>query len=240
LDTKYLYLSLDIITILIPFLFSFYSKAPFYKKWRHLAVAILIPAFIFIIWDEVFTARGIWGFNPQYLSGFYLGSLPLEEVLFFVCIPYSCVFIYFALNHLVKKDVFYFQQDIISSVLAVALIVTGAFNMTKAYTATTFLFCGGFIAYHLLKLRSRYISRFYLAFLVVLIPFFIVNGILTGSFIAGEVVWYDNHENLNVRIGTIPLEDIFYGMLLILMNITIYEWLQDRNKPTNKKGLRFA
>jgi lycopene cyclase domain-containing protein len=72
-------------------------------------------------------------------------------------------------------------------------------------------------------------GRFYLAYAVILIPFFIVNGILTGSFIEQEVVWYNNEENLGVRIGTVPVEDIFYGMLLILMNVVIYEWLQEKN-----------
>jgi lycopene cyclase domain-containing protein len=227
-ESKYLYLALDIFTISVPLIASFYPKAPFYKKWKELFVAILIPAIIFLVWDELFTLSGIWGFNPKYLSGIYIGSLPLEEVLFFFCIPYSCVFIYFALNHLVKREFFYHQQDIISSVLAAFLLIVGAFNMDRAYTATTFLLCGALIALHLLKLRSRYLARFYFAFLFVLIPFFIVNGILTGSFIPGEVVWYNNAENLSLRIGTIPVEDVFYGMLLILMNVTIFEWLQEK------------
>lgn len=238
MNSKYLYLTIDLLTISIPLLASFYSKAPFYKKWKYLSVAIIVPAILFVVWDEYFTSIGIWGFNPEYLSGIYIGNLPVEEILFFICIPYSCVFIYFALNHLVKKDFFYLHQDLISSVLAIGLIITGAFNINKAYTASTFLLCGAAIAFHLLKLRSRYMSRFYFAYLVVLIPFFIVNGILTGSFIPGEVVWYNDDENLDLRIGTIPVEDIFYGMLLILMNITIFEWLQRRHAvDQNKKGL---
>jgi lycopene cyclase domain-containing protein len=236
LNSKYLYLALNLLSILIPLIASFYSRAPFYKKWKYLSVAILVPALIFIIWDEIFAMHGIWGFNPQYLLGYYVGNLPVEEILFFICIPYASVFIYFALNHLIKKDIFYFQQDIISSVLAVAMIVTGAFNLNKAYTATIFLLGGFLIAFHVLKLRSRYISRFYVAYLVTLIPFFIVNGILTGSFISGEVVWYNDQENLNLRIGTIPVEDIFYGMVLILLNVTIYEWLQPK-PATKRKGL---
>ena len=50
-----------------------------------------------------------------------------------------------------------------------------------------------------------------------LIPFFIVNGILTGSFIENEVVWYNNTENLNIRLFTIPIEDSVYAFTLILL-----------------------
>jgi lycopene cyclase domain-containing protein len=72
-------------------------------------------------------------------------------------------------------------------------------------------------------------GRLYLAFGMILIPFFIVNGILTGSFIDDQVVWYNNDENLGIRIGTIPLEDTFYALLLFTMNVSLYEWLRARS-----------
>jgi lycopene cyclase domain-containing protein len=100
--------------------------------------------------------------------------------------------------------------------------------MNKAYTGVTFMATGLFVAWHLLKLRPRYMGRFYFAFIFILIPFFIVNGILTGSFLDEPVVWYNNDENLGIRIGTIPIEDIFYGLLMILMSITIAEELERR------------
>ena len=59
-----------------------------------------------------------------------------------------------------------------------------------------------------------------------MIPFFLVNGVLTGSFIRDEIVWYNNAANLGFRIGTIPIEDFFYAMLLLLSNISIFEWLE--------------
>lgn len=75
-------------------------------------------------------------------------------------------------------------------------------------------------------------GRFYFSYLFVLIPFFIVNGILTGSFIDQEVVWYNNHENLGIRIGTIPADDLFYNMLMLLMVTSIYEGLKNRKKKS--------
>ena len=60
-------------------------------------------------------------------------------------------------------------------------------------------------------------------YLFLLIPFFIVNGILTGTGLEAPIVWYNNQENLGVRLLTIPIEDAFYGFELILLNVFFYE-----------------
>jgi lycopene cyclase domain-containing protein len=227
-NEKYLYLTLDIVSFIVPFLFSFYPKANFSKKWKYVLPAILITAIIFIVWDEVFTQMGVWGFNPRYTTGIRIFSLPLEEVLFFFCIPYACIFTYFALTYLVEKDHLFPHQELISSVLIFVMLIGGIFYMDKWYTSITFFITGLFLAYQMLKLRPRYMGRFYFAFIFILIPFFIVNSILTGSFIEEPVVWYNDNENLGLRLGTIPIEDMFYGMLLILMSITLAEEFEIR------------
>ena len=63
---------------------------------------------------------------------------------------------------------------------------------------------------------------------VMLIPFFIVNGILTGSMIENEVVWYNNSENLNIRLFTIPVEDTFYAFSLILTNLALTNYFHKK------------
>lgn len=191
--------------------------------------AILVTALIFIVWDAAFTEMGIWGFNPKYISGIYLLGLPLEEILFFFCIPYACLFTYFALNHLVERDILFPHQELISSLLIVLLLIFGSYYMDRWYTCVTFLFTGGFLALVLLKLRVRFMGRFYFAFAFLLVPFLIVNGILTGSITPEPVVWYDDSENTGLRIGTIPIEDAVYALLMILMPITIWEKLEERN-----------
>ena len=77
-----------------PFLLSFDKKIAFYKNWRFLLPSILLVALFFICWDEWFTKIGIWGFTPKYLQGIYAGHLPLEEILFFIVIPYNCLFVH--------------------------------------------------------------------------------------------------------------------------------------------------
>jgi lycopene cyclase domain-containing protein len=226
---RYLYLTIDFLTILFPFLFSFYSKANFSKKWKYLWPAILIPAVFFIIWDETFTRIGVWGFNPNYVSGIYFFHLPVEEILFFICVPYACVFTYEAVNYLFAKDHLQNVHIYISILLIFFLFVLGILNSSRWYPFLTFIFTSAFILILTVR-KAPYLGQFYFAFLFILIPFFIVNSILTGTGLEEPVVWYNNGENLNLRIGTIPFEDIFYGMLLLLMNVSIFEALQKKSR----------
>ncbi len=232
MDERYLYLALNIGSISFPFAFSFYPKANFSKEWRYLFPALIVTALVFIVWDEWFTQLGVWGFNSRYLTGIYLGSLPLEEVMFFVFIPYACLFIYFAVGYLSKKDYLNSIHQYITVSLLVVLIIAGVYYLDRWYTSVTFFSLSLFLSLHRWYWKSTYMGRFYFSYLFVLIPFFIVNGILTGSFIDKEVVWYNNKENLGLRIGTIPLDDFFYNMLMLLMVTSIYEGLKTRQKKS--------
>lgn len=223
MKSNYLYLIINLLCILFPLLLSFHPKAPFYKKWKALAIAILLSGVVFIVWDEIFTRLGIWGFNSRYITGWQMGSLPIEEIMFFIVIPYACVFTYFVLKDGSQKNYSFSRHELLSYGLIVAMLITGVYNLEKAYTSITLISFAFFLAYLTLKVRARYLGHFYVAFCFILIPFFIMNGILTGSFIQEEIVWYNDTANLGIRLGTVPLEDIFYAMFLMLMNIAIYE-----------------
>lgn len=217
----------------LPLLFSFHPKANFSKKWKYLWPAIILPAIFFLVWDEWFTRIGVWGFNPHYLTGVYLFSLPIEEILFFICIPYACVFTYEAVGYFSKRDYLSSIAGSVSVFLILALAIVALLNTDRWYTLTTSLFASLFLLYLHFYLKPSYLGKFYLAFLFILIPFFIVNGVLTGTGIETQVVWYNDAENLSIRMGTIPVEDTFYGMLLILMNISLFETLQIRGKSSD-------
>jgi len=229
LETKFLYLSLNILTIALPFLLSFDKKVGFYKRWHFLFPSIIIVAAIFIIWDIIFTSVGIWGFNEQYLVGFTLVNLPIEEWLFFITIPYASVFIYDCLKYYFPNLKISDPGNIIAVFLGIILILFAILNLGKHYTYVTFITLA-FILLLLVITKSDYLGRFFLTYLIILFPFFIVDGLLTGSWISEPVVWYNDNFNLDLRILTIPIEDAFYGMLLILGNIALYEHLQTSSK----------
>ncbi|MGY5354295.1 lycopene cyclase domain-containing protein [Wenyingzhuangia sp. IMCC45467] len=223
---QYTYLLINIACISIPFIASFYKKHAFYKEWKYFFLSCVLVGTFFLIWDEIFTQLGFWGFNPTYLTGIYLGHLPLEEILFFVCIPYACSFTYFAFLYLIpnKKN----NQKLIkfNYILALFLLGLGILNYHKWYTFLTFLFLGIFLLY-LKKLKVN-LFYYYLTFATILPFFFMSNGILTGSFLEAPIVWYNNTQNLGIRMFTIPVEDTFYGMLLIFGNIYFHQYFKQK------------
>ncbi len=234
MQQKYFYAWIDFFTIIFPLIFSFLPfNDPFYKKWKAILPALLIPGLVFLIWDAWFTSMGVWGFNRHYVSGFYIYNLPIEEIFFFVCIPYACVFSYEAVKHYLKKDLLFNYHKAISMTLCIFAIIIALSNYEKAYTALTFFSLSILIVVVEWVWKAAFLSRFYLAYLFILIPFLLVNGILTGTGLEEPIVWYDNAENLSIRMGTIPVEDTFYGMLLVLMNVGLFEYLQKEKAPRN-------
>ena len=72
-----------------------------------------------------------------------------------------------------------------------------------------------------------------MSFLVIMFPFFLVNGILTGMFTSEPVVWYNDVEHLQIRIATIPVEDVGYAFSMLFCNLMIFEALKTKQKDVS-------
>jgi lycopene cyclase domain-containing protein len=232
---QYTYLLIDIGCILVPFIFSFYRKNQFSKEWKFFLPANIFIALIFIIWDVIFTNMGIWGFNPDYLIGVNIANLPIEEILFFICIPYACVFTYFAISHLLKINLTLTFHRKVSLLAIVILLGFGILHLHKLYTSVTFLTTA--ILLIILTVSKRNLSYIYLSYILI-IPFFLIsNGLLTGSYLESPIVWYDGIHNTKIRVFTIPIEDFIYGFLLISTNILVYEFLKNKFQKSSTNSL---
>ena len=193
-------------------------------------MSLVLTMVVFIPWDILFTINGIWGFNPDYFLNAEILDLPLEEWLFFICIPFACVFTHYALLiYFPKMKLSILNSNRLANGLVTVLFVVTLLNLDKWYTLVNFSLAIP-LTLVVLKYNSKLLQHFFLTFLVMLIPFFIVNGVLTGSWIDDQIVWYNNNENLGLRISTIPIEDVIYAYSMILMNLFFFEYFSSKFK----------
>lgn len=216
-----------------PLLLSFDKKVSFYKWWPALSLGILANGLFFILWDSWFTSEGIWSFNPLYVASYRCLLLPLEEWSFFIVIPYCSVFIY-ACCKAYLPDYFFKKISpslniIVLMLLAIALI----FFHEQRYTFYNSLFAFVLLAFHQFYLKKSYMGYFWMAYFIHLIPFLIVNGVLTAK----PVVIYNGAEIIGPRIYTIPMEDSIYALTCLLLPITIIEFVFELKNQRSKTSL---
>jgi lycopene cyclase domain-containing protein len=222
-----LYAWVIILSFAGPFALSFDKKVAFHKEWRFVFLAALIVAVPFLIWDELFTQWKVWGFNPTYLLKIYLGQLPLEEVLFFVVIPYNFIFI-------LKVIQAYFpnrNQKRFAPLFAFAFMISAIVWMLL-HSDNYYTFLATFLTAVLtIFLRNKiWYQDFMWAYLLCLIPFFIVNGVLTGAVTPEPIVWYSEQHIIGWRMISIPFEDLYYNYALLLPVTWMYFSLKNRKE----------
>ncbi len=216
------YMAILGLSLLYPLAQSFERRLYMHRKFRFIFPGILATGVVYVVWDIWFTQLGIWGFNHDYTRDFYLAGLPLEEWLFFLVVPYACIFLFEVLRYFVKR----FHHPGVSRITIMVLLLLFAvlvpFAWGKIYTLTALSFTSLMLVLQLVqKTHKTWFSGFLITYLLSLVPFMIVNGILTSL----PVVWYNNAENLGIRVWTVPVEDFIYLMGLLLPAINIYQVL---------------
>ena len=221
---KFSYLLINFLTIFFPIVLSFDKRVAFFKSWRFIFPALLITGLLFLFWDYLFTIYGVWSFNPEYIIGFNILNLPIEEILFFITVPFACIFVYECLNYYVKTDLLKRFSSPISYILIAFSGLMVVLYYDRVYTLITFGLLAVVLIITEFIVKSTIMSRFYLAYLVSLIPFYLVNGLLTSI----PIVMYNDAENMAIRVGTIPLEDHFYSLSMLLINILLFDYFRKK------------
>jgi lycopene cyclase domain-containing protein len=209
-----------------PILLSFDRRVHYVQHWKSAFKSGIVVAIPFIIWDYLFTYHSFWGFSSDRIIGFYLGNLPIEEVSFFLIVPFCCIFIYELLTYFNYTLPFPKFWKWFSFIAGISLLCIGIAYFNRWYT---FLSCsiGGASLIVLYLFSGINWARFWLTYAIHLIPFLVINGFLTYF----PVVWYNNQENLGIRWLTIPVEDSSYSLIALIWNILLYDYFK------RKKGL---
>jgi|SRR6218665_1034338 len=210
-----------------PFFLSFDKKVAFYKNWKCVFLSTLIVVVPFLIWDAWFTKLHVWGFNQNYSSAIKLVGLPLEEISFFFVVPYCCLFIHEVIKAYFPEQSFKGLSTVFLGFLMAFGIVLIFLGRKNYYTLTACI--DGVLLLVLLFVKWReLLGSIGISYLVCLVPFVIVNGLLTGMATDEPVVWYSENHIVGWRLITIPVEDLFYNLCLFLPITLLYERLKNR------------
>ncbi len=214
------YLLINIVIILFPFLFSFEKRIKYYKKFKALFASILITGTLFVIWDAFATFRGHWFFAKEHILGIHLLNLPIEEVLFFITVPYSCLFVWESINYFKKEDKIKskFLTKKLPFIISIVLILLAMIFVEKEYTLIVLLVTA--ITIIIISTKTTLFERknFYYFLLITLGLFLIFNYILTSI----PIVLYDSNAITNFRILTIPIEDSLFNFSMLTIYLATY------------------
>ena len=242
--SEWTYLWVNLAVLSVPFVASFDKRVAFVKEWGAFWPACLLTMTGFIAWDVWFTHEGVWGFNEAHLTGVGCLGLPIEEWLFFITVPYACVFTYACFKKYIPQAPLGLGHRAVTTSMAAICIGLALTYWDRAYLGLTAALCAFWLVGTLIRWRS-WMGHFWFAYGVLLFPFVMSNGVLTGldfwsypmlhnhpEAIADHIVWYNNDENSGWRLFTMPVDDLLYGMLLIGVNVSLFEAFSSKGKSS--------
>lgn len=234
LETSHAYLYLMAFSLFFPFMLSFDRKVHYVGSWKYLLSVFVWVSSLYIVWDVLFTRWEIWEFNPDYISGLRLWGLPVEEISFFLVVPFACIFIYECIKaYELRKYLGVFSVWLMRAALLGGVILGFAhFGGYYTSTAVVVLTLAGF--YMEWKFTKSERQDIYIMLLLSYIPFFIINGILTGWSTEAPIVVYNDSQNLPWRLGSIPIDDALYQAGMMMWMVFVY-----RGAKKNKKIFYF-
>jgi lycopene cyclase domain-containing protein len=212
------YLVLNLCIIAVPLWYTFDERTAYYRRLPALGLSIAVVSTCYLVWDILVTAGGEWSFNSKYLTGMQILNIPLEEVLFFITVPYSCLLLYEVVLYATKSGSFKLPVIVVIASI-IALLAASLAVYPQGYTAKALASCGFFLIVALLFDRALIKSKQYWIWLAICyVPFLIINAVLTAL----PVVEYNSKAIWGLRIGTIPLEDFFYNYAMLSFYLLVY------------------
>ena len=213
------YLLITILILAGPLALSFHRKVAFFRRWKQLALSIPPVSAIYLLWDIMVTERGHWSFNPQYAGTWHVLGLPPGEWLFFLVVPYACLFILEVVRAYFPRRT---AKDLnrIRAAATIGTVIGAYLFRDQAYTLLALTAAALWLLF-IATIRADLLgdAQVWYFFLLATITFLLVNGVLTAL----PIVSYNPEAIWGIRIITIPLEDLFYNVSMLGFYLLSYE-----------------
>ncbi|MDF2475265.1 MAG: lycopene cyclase protein [Sphingobacterium sp.] len=233
---EYTYSLILFFTVVICFVASFDRRLRFDREFIPFLKASALVAIFFIVWDIWFTSRGVWWFDTRYTIGVMIAGLPLEEWLFFIFIPFSCIFTYFCINKFFRLEQLSAFNNILVFVSVIVCAVVALRYADRIYTVVTAVVTILTLLIFHFVLRVQWITQASLVFTLLMLGFLPVNGILTGTGLESPIVNYNPADFMGIRILTIPIEDAVYGYSQFLLVLYFFKKFQGKQSEQTRQS----
>jgi lycopene cyclase domain-containing protein len=217
---RHVYTGIALAVLAGPLGFSFEDRVHFWTHWPAVASALVLTGLLYLFWDAVVVRRGDWSFNPKFTGTLRIFGLPLGEILFFITVPYACLFVWEAIKTLLPPGIDWLSIQPMG-LYAGALVFVGASWVFRhlGYTVLALLSVAIFLSTLAIThpaLAGR--SEFWVWWLFCFVAFAVVNGLYTAL----PTIFYNPRAIWGIRVGTIPLEDFFYNLGYLGLTLCFY------------------
>lgn len=215
-----------LLAIFIPVaIISFLTPISRYRRYKPLLFSIGVVAPIYILWDELAVIYDTWSFDKYHVIGLYFFYLPLEEVAFFLVVPFSTLLIFEVLRAKIKGD---FPKRIVTFVgliLSAFFIIFGLLYISKSYTSVASFFAAFSIITALILDRDLMVRKsLWLYIAISYIPFIFFDHIMVSL----PIFTYGKGSIIGIRIWGIPFEEFMYVFSLLLLYTVFYDFSRNR------------
>ncbi len=202
-----------------PLALSFDRRVYFIQYLLPTLIATVGVGTVYIVWDVLVTRAGHWRFNDATVGTIRILDLPPGEWLFFLLIPYACLFTYEVVIEYFGAGTPAPSLNWFQFVLAAACVVLAVAWRKRGYTSLAMISATiYFVASGILTPGIVAASGYLLSMLLSFVAFTIVNGLYTSI----PTIFYNDDAILGVKAGTIPLEDFVYNLSYIGLIYTVY------------------
>ncbi|MGI9256005.1 MAG: lycopene cyclase domain-containing protein [Salinispira sp.] len=222
---KYVYAIIPFLCFAGPFAMSFDRRVYFIQYIPAILVAVFSVGALYIFWDVIVTRRGHWSFNDEFVGSFRVLHLPVGEWLFFLLIPYCCLFLFEVVAVYWGIGTMLPQLSWLQYALGGLCAILAVRRRRQGYTFMALLSVGLFFtAGALLTPGSIFAPGYMFTFFLIFLVFLLIDGIYTRL----PTIHYNENEIWGIRLGTIPLEDFLYNLSYIGLVLTVYLFAKQR------------
>jgi len=216
---KHLYSLIAVGVLAGPLALSFDSSVHFWTHWPATGLALVLTGILYLFWDSLVVRRGDWSFNPTYTGKLRLFHLPLGEILFFVAVPYACLFLFEVVRAYFPQGELWVVNP--ASLYIGALVFVAAAWIFRHLGYTFLALCSVVIFLSTLALTRPALAgrtEFWIWLGLCFVAFLLVNGLYTAL----PTIRYNPKTIWGIKIGTIPLEDFFYNLSYLGLTLCFY------------------